>query len=125
MGNSSSKIHATNDYELVIKTSKELEHLLSTEFGAKGQGLHEKITFVSQNYPQYFSNSSSELIRHLRFLATIRNKLVHEHGFDKIPDRETFIKKFEYSTLQLNRIIEARKRDRSGSSSTATQCVIS
>ncbi len=32
-----------NDYELVIKASKELEHLLETEFGATGRGLHEKI----------------------------------------------------------------------------------
>ncbi len=30
-----------------------------------------------------------------RFLATIRNKLVHERGFDQIPDRPRFIAAFE------------------------------
>jgi hypothetical protein len=34
----------TNDFELVIRASKELESILTLEFGAGGRGLHEKIT---------------------------------------------------------------------------------
>jgi len=41
----------------------------------------------------------------MRYLATIRNKLVHERGFDAIPDRNTFIQKFESSQEELKKLI--------------------
>jgi hypothetical protein len=99
----SKHIHATNDYELAIKSSKELEHILEVELGAHGKGLHEKISSVSSALPQ-------ELIRNMRFLATIRNKLVHEHGFDSIPDRSKFIEKFEWSSKEIKKIVESRQK---------------
>lgn len=34
----------SNDYELVIRVSKQLEQLLETQFGATGRGLHEKVS---------------------------------------------------------------------------------
>ena len=46
MGNAPS--YSSNDYELVIKTSKEMEHLLEEEFHARGKGLHEKVKFFTQ-----------------------------------------------------------------------------
>ncbi len=33
-----------NDYELVIRVSKQLEAVLETQFGARGRGLHEKVS---------------------------------------------------------------------------------
>jgi hypothetical protein len=99
----SKHIHATNDYELAIKSSKELEHILEVELGAHGKGLHEKISSVSSALPQ-------QLIRNMRFLATIRNKLVHEHGFDRIPDRIKFIEKFEWSSKEMKKIVENRQK---------------
>ena len=47
----SSQSYSSNDYELVIKTSKELEHFLETEFSAQGKGLHEKISSVQSQLP--------------------------------------------------------------------------
>ena len=49
MGSSHSKTELDcssikNDYELVIRVSKQLEQLLETQFGASGRGLHEKVT---------------------------------------------------------------------------------
>ncbi len=70
--------HATNDYELAIKSSKELEYILEVEFDAHGKGLHEKVTSAANNCPEI----SPGLVRNMRYLATIRNKLVHERGFD-------------------------------------------
>jgi hypothetical protein len=35
--------YSRNDFELVIRASKELEWLLDTHFGAYGKGLHEKV----------------------------------------------------------------------------------
>jgi hypothetical protein len=46
MGAHFSRGYSSNDYELVIKTSKELEYLLEAEWGAQGKGLHEKLNFV-------------------------------------------------------------------------------
>lgn len=104
MGASSSKYkHVTKDFELVIRSSRDLEYVLDTQFGARGKGLHEKITSVEQSLPQ-------QLIRNMRYLATIRNKLVHEQGFDRIPERERFILMFDQSTVDLQKAVEDRKR---------------
>jgi hypothetical protein len=113
-------VHATNDYELAIKSSKELEHILDVEFGAQGKGLHEKISSASNT-----SSLPQELVRNMRYLATIRNKLVHEHGFDRIPDRSKFIQKFEWSSKELKRIIEELRRSRGAKSSGGGACTIS
>ena len=93
--------HSTNDFELVIKTSKELEFILEKEFNARGKGLHEKISSVQSELP-------GKLCRQMRFLATIRNKLIHERGFDAIPDRQSFIASFEASKSELEAILKQR-----------------
>ncbi|CAK4609376.1 unnamed protein product [Aphanomyces euteiches] len=90
-----------NDYELVIKCSKELEYILEASFGAQGKGLHEKISAAS-------SQLSPQLVKQMRFLATIRNRLIHERGFDRIPDRERFIQQFEQAANELNQLVQAR-----------------
>jgi hypothetical protein len=116
MGSSSSKpSHATNDYELAIKSSKELEYLLEKEFGAHGKGLHEKISSAS-------SQISPKLVKHMRYLATIRNKLVHERGFDAIPDRKSFIRNFEESVKELQEVVAKRRGTGAGAQK---MCIIS
>jgi hypothetical protein len=100
MGLSSSK-YATNDYELVIKLSKELEGFLVDHFDASGQGLHEKIT-SAHSLPL-------PLQKQMRYLATVRNELVHEAGCDSI-DRRSFIEAFERAHGELTSLLEARRR---------------
>jgi hypothetical protein len=73
-----------NDFELAIKTSKDLELMLARSFGASGRGLHEKINSVAGQLPD-------GTIRQLRYIATIRNRIIHEQGFDRIPDRGAFL----------------------------------
>ena len=97
----SGQSYSSNDYELVIKTSKELEYFLEIEFHARGKGLHEKLTSIQNELP-------NELCKRIRYLATIRNKLIHERGFDQIPDRDAFIKSFEDSKVELEKIIKSR-----------------
>ena len=105
MGNfSSTPAHSTNDYELVIKTSKELEYFLELEFKAQGKGLHEKINSLNNDCLPL------ALVKKMRYLATIRNKLIHERGFDSIPDRKVFISNFETSKEQLAKIIADRQK---------------
>ena len=106
MGTGSSKhsfLRCGNDYELVIKSSKELEYILEQEFCAHGKGLHEKISNASGLTPR--------LIKDMRYLATIRNKLIHERGFDRIPDRNAFIGTFERSADELEKLLSQRSRD--------------
>ena len=93
--------YSTNDYELVIKTSKELEYILDTQFNAKGKGLHEKINSIENDLNQ-------NLISKMRYLATIRNKLIHQKGFDNIPDRKIFIENFEESEKELKTILASK-----------------
>jgi hypothetical protein len=110
MGNSTS--YSSNDFELVIKTSKEIEYILEAEFKATGKGLHEKVSSVSSQLPP-------KLCKRLRFLATIRNRLIHERGFDAIPDRANFIAAFEESKTEIAAVLQERN------SKHAHICVIS
>jgi hypothetical protein len=105
MGSSSSKhsfLDCSNDYELVIKSSKELEYILDTNFEAHGKGLHEKIS-TARGLP-------NQLVKDMRFLATVRNKLIHERGFDKIEDRAGFIKAFTRSALALEEMTKSNNK---------------
>ena len=101
--------HSSNDYELVIKSSKDLEFILERDFGAQGRGLHEKISSVERELP-------GQLVRQMRYLATIRNKLIHERGFDSLPDRASLISSYEASALELENIIKSKNGQGSGCS---------
>jgi hypothetical protein len=57
----------------------------------------------------------------MRYLATIRNKLIHERGFDAIPDRKSFIRNFEESVKELQEIVAKRRGTAGGTS----MCIIS
>lgn len=47
----------------------------------------------------------------MRFLATIRNKLIHERGFDAIPDRSNFINAYEESKKEIQILLKNKKGD--------------
>lgn len=83
-----------SDLERVIKTSKALEAALADRFGAEGKGLHQKIDSVEADLPR-------DAIKHLRYVATIRNKIVHEDDYNKIDDRAQWN---ERSKLALNAV---------------------
>ncbi len=115
MGGASSKaLHASNDFELVIRSSKELEYLLETHFGAVAAagapplGLQDKITIAGG------AGVPPALQKRMRYLATIRNRLVHDRGFDAIPDRAAFIASFEASVAELNALVAAKQKAAGG-----------
>ncbi|KDM92362.1 hypothetical protein [Photobacterium galatheae] len=62
------------DIELVVSRSRRLEYLLKHHYHAEGKGLHQLITSCEERLPH-------EIIPSLRYVATIRNKVVHEDGF--------------------------------------------
>ena len=86
----------TNDYELAIRLSKDLEHLLETHFNGTGRGLHEKITTANRHH-----HFRKELERRMRKLATIRNKLIHDTNFHAIPEKAEFIRNYKECVEEL------------------------
>ncbi|CAB9514930.1 expressed unknown protein [Seminavis robusta] len=91
-----------NDYELAIKSCKELEFILETEFGSTGATLHEMITNANASLP-------IELIMNMRYVATIGNNLVHEKSFSYIPDQDEFVKRYQRSVNALQEISQQRR----------------
>ncbi|MDD9196579.1 DUF4145 domain-containing protein [Aliivibrio sp. S3MY1] len=71
-----------SDIDLVVKQSRIIESLLKTHYHAEGKGLHQLITSCEERLPH-------EVIRKLRFIATMRNKVVHEEGY-KLENKATF-----------------------------------
>ena len=96
--------YAKNDYELVIRAQKHLEHIMVVELGGSGASLHENISSLASLLP-------SDLVRRLRYIATLRNKIVHDAAFDALPDRERFISELDASIAALNNIVAHRERD--------------
>eukprot|EP01084_Bolivina_argentea_P289022 496198_1 len=115
-----------NDYELAIRLSKELEYVLELHFNATGRGLHQKITTAQNNYNATYSKQNqlfpTDLIRNMRRLATIRNKLIHNRFYNKIDDKNGFLHTFEDSYVALQCIVI--KMSRKGKKSKNEECII-
>lgn len=71
-----------SDIETVIEHSKAIEQILSERFGATGRGLHEKANSVANQLDE-------PTIKTLRWIATMRNKVVHENF--SLPNQNDFI----------------------------------
>jgi hypothetical protein len=61
----------------MLDYASRFETYLTDQYQAQGRGLHEKIDSVQQRL-------SGDLVKQLRFVATVRNKAVHES--DYVPD---------------------------------------
>ena len=106
MGQSISRIvDIKNDFELVVRASKELEHLLETHFQApsgKMVGLHEKIGAARTRSGEPLTENA---VRRMRYLVTIRNSLVHDREVNAIPNRADFVKGWAEVEAELQRLI--------------------
>lgn len=90
-----------SDIETAIKYSKAVESLLTKQMGAQGKGLHEKLSSVERQLP-------SALVKRIRYLATMRNKVVHEDDF-KLPNKKAFMHNCEDILLALQQPSSATK----------------
>lgn len=73
-----------SDIEKVVTRTRRLEKLLRVQYHASGKGLHELVTSTEERLPH-------DVIKKLRYVATIRNKIVHEDGF-VLENRKAFLK---------------------------------
>lgn len=92
-----------NEYELVITSCKKLESLLASGFAAHGKGLHQKVTSIEGRLPP-------PLVKRLRFIATIRNKLVHEADYERIDDRAGFEQACAAAERELAELLRPARR---------------
>nr|WP_086939311.1 DUF4145 domain-containing protein [Thaumasiovibrio occultus] len=70
------------EIDWVVTRTRRLESLLRDHYHAEGKGLHQLVTSCEERLPH-------ELIPTLRYIATMRNKVVHEDGY-KLDDRKGF-----------------------------------
>jgi hypothetical protein len=84
-----------SDIDLAVKKSKRLEALLTRRWGATGKGLHEKVDSVQSRLPP-------ELVRDIRKVATVRNKIVHDDSYKSIEDRRGFLRAYEQAERGLS-----------------------
>ena len=59
----------------LLSLSRDFENLLTEIFGATGQGLHQKVNSVEAQLPP-------EVTKKLRFIASVRNGVVHKGDVD-------------------------------------------
>ena len=64
-------------YEIVVKNTKKIEAILNN-MNAEGSGLYEKSLSIQNKLDKKTLNS-------IRFVSTVRNKLLHEDGFEFSP----------------------------------------
>lgn len=83
-----------SDIELVVNRTKALESLLERGLRATGKGLHEKVSSVEMKLPD-------ALVRKLRFVATLRNKIVHDADYQKLDNRPAFERACDESESEL------------------------
>ncbi|WED21755.1 DUF4145 domain-containing protein [Vibrio sp. JC009] len=72
-----------SDIESVVTRTRRLEKLLRVRYHADGKGLHQLITSCEDRLPH-------DVISRLRYIATIRNKIVHQEDF-QLDDKKQFL----------------------------------
>src|SRR5436190_22500228 len=91
-----------SDIELAVTRTKALEALLEQAFGATGKGLHEKVSSVQNRL-------SPSLVKKLRFIATVRNKIVHESDYKQIDDPNGFVRACDEAEAELRSMLAPPK----------------
>ncbi len=72
-----------SEIEQVVLRTRKLETLLREQYHAEGKGLHQLVTSCEERLPH-------DVIKKLRYVATIRNKIVHEDDY-RLEDRKAFL----------------------------------
>lgn len=88
--------------EDVISLTREIESLLE-QLGASGKGLHQKISSIENRFDR-------DTIKQLRWVATLRNKIVHEHGF-KIDNMSDYKSTAKSLIKKLKQMKKSKKKE--------------
>lgn len=94
----------------IVEHSKKLEAMLK-KLEAEGRGMHELISSIEDKL-------EPELKNKLRFIATIRNKAIHEPEFDVDGDFEAFCTACEEASQELEKIVKPKRKKRAAAKKT-------
>lgn len=94
----------SSDLDVAIGRSKRLERRLRQGMGATGKGLHELTSSVERRLPP-------ATVKKLRFVATCRNKLVHDLDVTRLDDRRGFLQACSEIEREIDKIAGPGKRD--------------
>lgn len=92
-----------SDIDLAVRQCKELESILRSKHGADGKGLHQLVTSTESRLPP-------ELVRILRRVATIRNKIVHEADYQRLDNKKGFLADCNLAKRQLAALAKRGRR---------------
>lgn len=96
-----------NDFELVIRCAKEMEHVLRVlyDFGKNEDkmGLGEMIRAVDERNLE--PRLSKDLVKRIKHLNWMRNQLVHDRDCNKI-DRKDFVASWKQSEKELEKMMK-------------------
>ncbi|MBU8901116.1 MAG: hypothetical protein KOO69_00105 [Victivallales bacterium] len=84
----------------IVERSKNLEAMLK-KLDAEGRGMHELISSIQEKL-------ELELIKKLRFIATLRNQAIHEAEFDIDSDFNAFCDACEEAEQALEKLIKPK-----------------
>lgn len=82
-----------SDIETIVVRTRKLEQLLKEQYHAQGQGMHQLISSCEERLPH-------NVVPQLRYIATIRNKAVHEDSFE-LEDKIGFLQVYKECMLKL------------------------
>ena len=91
----------TDKLKDVLQGTKRIEAILEEKFGSTGRGLYEKMTTANMKLPE-------PLQKRIRYVATMRNKAMHEEGFE-IPNIPEYVKTCQSIAEQLEGLHANRK----------------
>lgn len=91
----------TDKLKDVLQATKRIEAILEEKFGSTGRGLYEKMTTANMKLPE-------PLQKRIRYVATMRNKAMHEDGFE-IPNIPEYVKTCQSIAEQLEHLHANRK----------------
>jgi len=93
-----------SDLNVAIRRSKRLEHRLRDGLGARGRGLHELISSVERRLDR-------ETVKRLRFVASVRNALVHDLEVTRFENRRAFLRAADLAEKGIDRVAGPSARD--------------
>ncbi len=93
-----------SDLDLTIRRSKRLERRLRDGLNATGKGLHELTSSVQKRLPR-------ETVKKLRFVASVRNAMVHDLDVTKLDDKRGFVQACDAIEREIDTIAGPGRRD--------------
>lgn len=84
------------DLNKIIAGAKSVERILTEQFGGTGRGMREKLDSVRYPIPQ-------PLQQRIAYLARMRNRSVHEEGFE-LNDSEDYLRKCQAVCAELQQV---------------------